>query len=95
MTSASIVDYAVTLWSAVFKLSGGLPAIINRYPEVHFPLSGLLPQFASQNHVSWTHPVRHISARDIFPFRYRRRCIAAVIWSLDGLLMARANWLTE
>ena len=40
-----MVDCAVTLWSAVWELSGP-PAIIDRYPEVDFPLSGLFPQVA-------------------------------------------------
>ena len=94
ISSALIVDCAVTLGGAVFKLSRP-PAVIDRYQEVDFPLSGLIPQLASQKQFRVKHPVRYVSARDIFPFRDRRRCLAAVIWSLGGLLMTRANWLTE
>ena len=73
---------------------GGPPPIINRYPEVDFLLSGLFPHLASQNPARLKQPVLYLSARDMFTSRYLRRCLAAVMWSLDGLLIARANWLT-
>ena len=43
-----MVDRAVTLRSAVLKL-GGPPAIINKWPDVDFPLSRLFPQPVSQS----------------------------------------------
>ena len=54
-SSASIVDCAVSLSSPILKLIGVL-ASITMYDDVDQPLSGLLPQLASEKEASLKPP---------------------------------------
>ena len=72
----------------------GAPPRKNRYPVVDLRLSGLASNDASVYDTSLSCPFRYVIGRSGVPRRYRRTCLAAVMWTSAGLLHALVSWFT-